>query len=76
MKELSQIQVEPLSEQRWSKIERSLMSRLALEGNAATNSLPKARSRWGGRAWLLAAALSTALCGAVLMARGLQERGR
>ncbi len=76
MKKLSEIQVEPLSEQRWSKVERSLMSRLALEWNAATNGLPKARSRWGGRAWLLAAALLSALCGAVLMTRGLQERAR
>ena len=76
MKKLSQIQVEPLSEQRWSKIERSLLSRLELEGNAATNSLPLPRSRWGGRAWLLAAALVTAVCGAVLLARGLPERAR
>jgi hypothetical protein len=76
MKKLSQIQVEPLSEQRWSRIERSLMSRLALEGNPAAKGLPAARSRWSGRAWLLAAAVLTALCGAVLMARGLPERAR
>lgn len=74
MKKLSEIQVEPLSEQRWSKIERSVLSRLALEGNTATNSMPLARSRWGGRAWFLAAAFVTAVCGAVLLARGLPER--
>ncbi len=73
MKKLSQIEVEPLSDQRWSRIERSLMSRLALEANAATSSLPTSSIRWG-HAWLVAAALLSLLGGAVFIARGLPER--
>jgi hypothetical protein len=74
MKKLSQIEVEPLSEQRWSKVERSLLSRLALETNDATKPLPEPRPRKVGGAWLLAAALVGALGVGVLAARALPER--
>jgi FecR protein len=74
MKKLSQIEVEPLSEQRWSKIERSLVSRLALETNDATKRWPEPRSRRAGRTWLLAAALVGALGMGVLATRALPER--
>jgi hypothetical protein len=75
MKRLSQIEVEPLSEERWSKIERSLVSRLALEPNAVEESpLERPRRRMSGRTWLLAAALLGALGGAVIVAHGLPER--
>ncbi len=76
MKKLSQIEVEPLSEQRWSRIERGLMFRLAEDGNRATSSSPTSRARSQGRAWLLAAAVVGLLCGAVLIVRGLPERAR
>jgi hypothetical protein len=75
MKRLSQLEVEPLSEQRWSKIERSLVSELALEANdVEKSSLEQPRRRLSGRAWLLAAALLGALGGAVIVAHGLPER--
>jgi hypothetical protein len=52
------------------------MSRLALEGNATTTSSPATRSRWYGRAWLVAAAALVVLCGAAFLARGLPEHAR
>jgi hypothetical protein len=74
MKNLNLIEVEPLSEQRWSKIERSLESRLALEKLATPSAPVRARNRWGGRAWLMAAALVGALAGAVMVAPWRAER--
>ena len=70
---MSQIEVEPLSEQRWSKIERSLLARLALETNDATQRAPDPRPRKVGGAWLLAAALVGALGVGVFAARALPE---
>jgi hypothetical protein len=75
MKRLSEIEVEPLSEQRWSKVERSLFSELALEASAVEKTpFERPLRRIGGRAWLLAAALVGALAGAVIVAQGLPER--
>jgi transmembrane sensor len=73
MNKLSQIEVEPLSDQRWSKIERSLAERLALEAKGLSVP-PRARSRWGGRAWLLAAALMGVFVGAVVAGPWRSER--
>jgi hypothetical protein len=75
MKRLSQIEVEPLSEQRWSQIERSLISQLAREPiGVEKSSLERPRRRMSGRTWLLAAALLGALGGAVIVVHGLPER--
>jgi hypothetical protein len=76
MNKLSQIEVEPLSEQRWSKIERTLVARLALGETARATNLPSMRSRWSGRAWLLAAAVVGVLIGAVAMGRLEPEQAR
>jgi hypothetical protein len=73
MKKLSQIEVEPLSEQRWAKIGRSLATRLAVETNDVNERSFVPRSRFGGRAWLLAAALMGAAVGAVVAARSLSD---
>jgi ferric-dicitrate binding protein FerR (iron transport regulator) len=74
MKKLSRIEVEPLSDQRWSRIERSLMSRLENETGDAPNALSAPRRRVGGRAWLVAAALAGALVGALLAIGTVPER--
>ena len=74
MKKLSQIEVEPLSDQRWSRIERSLMSRLENEAGDAASGSPAPRRRFGGRAWLLAAALVGALVGALLAVGTMPNR--
>src|SRR5262245_46222871 len=74
MKNLRRIEVEPLSEQRWAKLERSLYSRLALEANETADGSLARRSRVSGRAWLLAAALVGALGGVVLAAPWVRER--
>ena len=74
MKKSIRIQVEPLSEQRWAKIERSLFSQLALETKEPTRGASVPRSRFGGRAWLLVAAVAGALGGAALAVRALPER--
>ena len=71
MKKLSQIEVEPLSDQRWSRIERSLMSRVENEAGDASRPAPR---RAGGRVWLLAAALVGALVGALLAIGTVPER--
>jgi hypothetical protein len=74
MNKFNLIEVEPLSEQRWSRIERSLVSRLALEPRAETRDTPRAASRWGRRSWLVAAALAGVLVAAVLVASSSSER--
>jgi hypothetical protein len=75
MKRLSQIEVEPLSEARWSKIEHSLVSKLALEPNDVEKSpIERPRRVMRGRTWLLAAALLGASGGAVIVVHGLPER--
>jgi hypothetical protein len=74
MKRLNQIEVEPLSDQRWSKIERSLMSRLENEANGVGNASPEPRRRFDGRIWLVAAALLGALGGAFFAVSTLPER--
>jgi hypothetical protein len=68
MKKLNLIEVEPLSEQRWSRIERSLVSRLALEASTATEERPRAGARWGRRVWLVAAALLSVVATAGVLA--------
>jgi hypothetical protein len=57
MKRLTEIEVEPLSDQRWSRIERSLMERVEADSNDASKRTVEPRRRLGGRAWLVAAAL-------------------
>ncbi|HEX6277558.1 MAG TPA: FecR domain-containing protein [Polyangiaceae bacterium] len=74
MKKLNLIEVEPLSEQRWSKIERSLVSRLAAEASAEAMRRPRAGFPWGRRAWLVAAALVGVLASAGLLAFSSSER--
>jgi hypothetical protein len=74
MKRLGQIQVEPLSDQRWAKIERSLTSRLALEANDTAKSSFVRPPRRVARTWLLAAALLSALGGVAFAVRGLPQR--
>jgi hypothetical protein len=71
---LSQIEVEPLSEQRWSKVERSLLSRVALEGGSAPEHSLGSRRRVGARVGLLAAAAVGALLVAVFTLRAFPER--
>lgn len=71
MKGLSRIQVEPLSDQRWERIERSLISRLELEAPRAATIVPRRIAR--GRFWLVAAALAGALGTAVFHARETSE---
>src|SRR5687768_16594134 len=73
MKKLSQIEVEPLNDQRWAKIGRSLATRLAVETNDVNDRALVPSSRFGGRAWLLAAALVGAVGGAVVAVRSLPE---
>ncbi len=60
MKALRNIEVEPLGEQRWLKIERSLMAR-AEHVFLASPALPKSRARRWAPAVLVAAALSSAV---------------
>jgi len=55
MKRLRQIQVEPLSEQRWSKVERSLFTRLEQELSAPAGGSWRPRGRLGALAWAAAA---------------------
>jgi hypothetical protein len=71
---LNQIEVEPLSEQRWSKVERSLLSRVALESGSVPERSPGAQRRVGARVWLLAAAVVGALMVAVFAVRAFPER--
>jgi hypothetical protein len=70
---LSQIEVEPLSEQRWSKVERSLLSRVALEASSVPERSLGSQRR-AGRVWMLAAAVVGALLVAVLTVRAFPER--
>lgn len=55
MKRLRQIQVEPLGEQRWSKVERSLFARLEQEQSAPLSGSWTARRRPGALVWAAAA---------------------
>jgi FecR-like protein len=62
------VQVEPLSPQRWAKIERSLFSRLEAESPSDTSSHGESRRPWGRRALLgLVAASLTLVVVAVLL---------
>jgi hypothetical protein len=74
MKKLSQIEVEPLSDQRWSRIERSLVARLESEAVHAPSAASAPRRRVGARAWLLAAALAGALVGALFAIGTVPDR--
>jgi hypothetical protein len=69
MKRVLIVQVEPLSEQRWSKIERSLWSRLEREPPRADTEPSPSRWRTHARAGLLAAAAACALGVALLIGR-------
>lgn len=73
MKRLLNVQVEPLSEQRWSKIERGLWSRLEHEPPAVAEPARKPLSLHA-RVGLLVAAVSCALGVAIFAARSLPER--
>jgi hypothetical protein len=61
MKNQLRVEVEPLSEQRWTKIERSLMARLEDEALTAQDSKGRHGKQLGLRTWLAAAALVGAL---------------
>jgi hypothetical protein len=73
MKRLKEIEVEPLSDQRWSRIERSLMERLEAESNASKRTV-EPRRRLGGRAWLVAAALVGVVGGATVAFVSMPQR--
>ncbi len=60
MTKLRRIEVEPLSEQRWSKIERSLFTRLEREPTVLPGSPGSATPAWRLR-WLVAAAATVAV---------------
>ncbi len=60
MKKLARIEVEPLGEQRWSKLERSLFLRLEREADVALPA-PIRPQRARRSAWLVAAALAGAV---------------
>lgn len=66
MKRLNEIEVEPLSDQRWSRLERSLMERLDAESSDAVKRSQEPRRRFAGRTWLVAAALVGVLGGATI----------
>jgi hypothetical protein len=70
------IEVEPLSEQRWSKIERSLFARLEREALLAPD-ISKPRTRTFRRSWLLAAAAAAmgTVIAAMLLLRPMQPAG-
>jgi hypothetical protein len=57
MKTLRHIEVEPLGDQRWDKIERSLLARMELGQSAAEGFSERRRRRWVQPALLVAAAL-------------------
>jgi hypothetical protein len=69
MKRVLNVQVEPLSEQRWSKLERSLWSRLDREPPRVDTVPSPSRWRSHARASLLAAAVACALGVALLIGR-------
>jgi hypothetical protein len=68
MMQVLQIEVEPLSEQRWSKIERALFSRLERESEALP-SFARPRTSTSSRWWLAAIAAVAAAAVAVVMLR-------
>lgn len=79
MKNRLHIEVEPLSEQRWARIERSLMERAELERfhpRSQPVEAPAVRrsSTWGVRSLLAAAALLATLALVVFAGRWLPDR--
>jgi hypothetical protein len=76
MTKLHAIEVEPLSEQRWSKIERSVFARLEREAGALP-AFARPRSSTVRRWWLTAAAAAAVgtLIAAVLVLRPAQPAG-
>jgi hypothetical protein len=68
MMQVLQIEVEPLSEQRWSKIERALFSRLERESEALP-SFARPRTSTSSRWWLAAVAAVAAAAVVVVMLR-------
>ena len=67
MKQLLRIEVEPLSNQRWERIERSLTERLQRQA-LQTDRVSEQRSRTHGlRTWLVAAAAMAAVAAALLV---------
>src|SRR5688500_15102351 len=72
MKTAIRIEVEPLSDQRWAKIERGLIERFELE-NLESHTGP-ARRQLSVRAWLVAAVVVGALAALMLAIRGVPER--
>lgn len=73
MKRVVNVQVEPLSEQRWSKIERALWSRVAVEPPGVAPESSPQRLSMRSRAGLLVAAVVCALGVALLVGRILPE---
>ena len=69
MKTLRRVEVEPLSDQRWAKIEEAVFARLEhAENGSAVRPLPR---RPSGLTWGLIAAAFAALVAVVLVIRGL-----
>jgi hypothetical protein len=68
MKTLRRIEVEPLGEQRWEKIERSLLARVE-RGFVDAGHLPQPGRRWTHSALLVAAMLVSVLGLALLVTR-------
>lgn len=73
MKEPLRIEVEPLSDQRWARIERSLMDRVASETDKVAGLPTRSSRRLGVRAWLAAAAMVAALVVLVFAVRQSPE---
>lgn len=74
MKQLLRIEVEPLSDQRWERIERSLTARLEREARQAISAPEQRRRAFEFRSWLVAVAVMGALAAAVIAIRPWSER--
>lgn len=74
MKQLLRIDVEPLSEQRWEKIERSLIARLEREARQPTLAAERRTRAFAFRPWVLALTMVAGLAVAVLAIRPWSER--
>jgi hypothetical protein len=69
MSRLSQIPVEPLSDQRWAKVERSLFARLEQEQSALPPGFAGQRSRPRAELWVAAAVVVAAAAALMLFLR-------
>jgi FecR protein len=67
MKKLLHVEVEPLSERQWAKIDRSLMARSQLEGRSVGNGRKQPAARFPNLSTWLAAGLAVSLLAVVLL---------